>query len=251
MPKFDADGKPIIEGQAGAGAGEGGKGGEGGQAGAGAGEGGQAGAGEGGKGGEGGQAGAGEGGQGAGKGKEGGEGGQGGDGGAGAGAGEGDDKQFETLTFAEGAKISEPIKKEFVDYCKSEGIKPKSAQGLIEIQAKMNADVAKGQEALRTTAIEGWRTQVKQKYGVELEQKLAIGMKALQTFGSKDLIEMLGDKGENGTGLLNHPAVVEFIVNVGEKLQNDKFIPGGQGSKDLKDRTEKEKADSMYGDTMK
>ncbi len=238
--EFDKDGKPIIDGKP--------KGTEGGEGGDGKPKGT-----EGGEGGDGKPKGTegGEGGDGKPKGTEGGEGGDGKPKGTEGGEGGDDDKQFEALKFGEGAKIDESAKKEFIEHCKKNGIKAEAAQGFIDLQTKINAEVAKGQEALRTNAIEAWQTQVKKEYGVEYEKKLAAGKKALDVFGNENLKELLGDKGENGTGLGNHPAVVAFLVKIGETLQNDKFIPGGQGSVSLENRTPEEKARSLYGDTMK
>ena len=240
--KVDKDGKPIEDGQDGAAAGQDGEGADGkdgkdgkdGQDGAAAGQDGKDG-----KDGKDGQDGEGADGKDGKDGKD----GQGGEG--------EDDKQFETLKFTEGAKINETAKKEFIEHCKKNGIKAETAQGFIDLQAKMNAEVAKEQEALRTAAISKWKSDVKKNYGVEFDQKLAAGQKALKVFGNKDLIDILSDTGENGTGLGNHPAIVSFLVAVGEKLQNDKFIPGGTGSPSLENRSFSDKAKGIYGDTMK
>lgn len=144
------------------------------------------------------------------------------------------------LVFGENSNINDEKKKEFVALCKENKLSVDTANKLIDFQTKLNAEY----EAQRVSAINDWKVQVKKNYGPEFQTKLKAGRKALETYGSKELIEILGDK---STGLGNHPAVVDFLVKVGEKLSDDKFIrPDGSGNVSLENRTEHQKAKSLY-----
>lgn len=146
------------------------------------------------------------------------------------------------LVFGENSNIDDEKKKEFVALCKENKLSVDTANKLIDFQAKLNAKY----EAQRVSAINDWKVQVKKNYGPDFQTKLKAGRKALETYGSKELIEILGDK---STGLGNHPAVVDFLVKVGEKLSDDKFVrPGGSGNVSLENRTESQKAKSLYPD---
>lgn len=144
------------------------------------------------------------------------------------------------LVFGENSNIDDEKKKEFIALCKDNKLSVDTANKLIDFQTKLNAEY----EAQRVSAINDWKVQVKKNYGPEFQTKLKAGRKALETYGSKELIEILGDK---STGLGNHPAVVDFLVKVGEKLSDDKFIrPDGSGNVSLENRTEHQKAKSLY-----
>ena len=144
------------------------------------------------------------------------------------------------LVFGENSNIDDEKKKEFIALCKDNKLSVDTANKLIDFQSKLNAKY----EAQRVSAINDWKVQVKKNYGPEFQTKLKAGRKALETYGSKELIEILGDK---STGLGNHPAVVDFLVKVGEKLSDDKFIrPDGSGNVSLENRTEHQKAKSLY-----
>jgi len=57
--------------------------------------------------------------------------------------------------------------------------------------------------------------------GVGLEQNLAIAKKALDSFGSPALKQLLAT-----SGLGNHPEVIRFMFNAGQALNQDKFVAG-------------------------
>lgn len=146
------------------------------------------------------------------------------------------------LVFGENSNIDDEKKKEFIALCKENKLSVDTANKLIDFQTKLNAKY----EAQRVSAINDWKVQVKKNYGPDFQTKLKAGRKALETYGSKELIEILGDK---STGLGNHPAVVDFLVKVGELISDDKFIrPGGSGNVSLENRTESQKAKSLYPD---
>lgn len=146
------------------------------------------------------------------------------------------------LVFGEDSVIDENTQKDFVALCKQKKLSIDTANKLIALQNKLNANY----EAKRVSAINDWKVQVKKNYGPDFQTKLKAGRKALETYGSKELIDILGDK---STGLGNHPAVVDFLVKIGEQISNDKFIRGGgAGNVSLENRTESQKAKSLYPD---
>lgn len=145
------------------------------------------------------------------------------------------------LIFGENTNISDENKKNFISLCKENKLSIDVANKLIDYQNKVNANY----EAQRVSAINNWKVLAQKKYGTDFQAKLKAGRKALDTYGSKELIEILGDK---STGLGNHPAVVDFLVKVGESLLNDKFVRGNSSNVSLENRTESQKAKSLYPD---
>ena len=58
--------------------------------------------------------------------------------------------------------------------------------------------------------------------GEKLEQNLGIAKKALDTFGSPELNQLLVS-----TGLGNHPEVIRMMYRAGKAIGEDTFVSGG------------------------
>jgi hypothetical protein len=60
--------------------------------------------------------------------------------------------------------------------------------------------------------------------GDKLEENLGISRKAMDTFGSPELKQLL-----DSSGLGNHPAVVRAFFKAGKAISEDRFVTGAQG----------------------
>ena len=72
--------------------------------------------------------------------------------------------------------------------------------------------------------VEGWKNESKSdsEYGQDkFDASIETASKALDTFGDDSLLEIL-----ETTGLGNHPAMVRFVVKVGQALSEDNPMSG-------------------------
>lgn len=131
------------------------------------------------------------------------------------------------LKFAENVPLDETAKNKFIEIAKTAKIKPEDAQKIVDLQSEVNAQYVAAAEAEHKKTIDGWKDSAKAKYGADFEKKLAAGKKALETYFSPDAVKVLGDE---GTGIGNHPEIVDALVKIGETLSEDKSIHGKPAS---------------------
>lgn len=60
--------------------------------------------------------------------------------------------------------------------------------------------------------------------GEHLQQNLSVAKKALDTFGTPELRQLLND-----TGLGNNPEVIRFMYRAGKSISGDRFVSGATG----------------------
>ena len=58
--------------------------------------------------------------------------------------------------------------------------------------------------------------------GDKLAENLSVARKALETFGTPELRDVL-----NATGFGNHPAVIKAFYKIGQAISEDRFVTGG------------------------
>lgn len=66
--------------------------------------------------------------------------------------------------------------------------------------------------------------------GAAVEQNLAMAKKALDTFGTPELRDLL-----NETGLGNHPEIIRVLYRAGKAISEDTFVAGGGGMPNSRD----------------
>lgn len=89
-------------------------------------------------------------------------------------------------------------------------------------------EMAAAQSAHQAAAIASWAEAAKADKefgGDKLPENLAVAKKALDAFGSPELIQML-----NATGLGNHPELIRAFYRAGQKISSGNFVPSGQGA---------------------
>lgn len=124
------------------------------------------------------------------------------------------------LKMPEGVELDKAAADEFSTIAKELKLDQSAAQKLADVGAKMVQRQAEAHAQL----VESWAEQVKtdpEIGGDKLAENLGVARKALDTFGSPELKDML-----NSTGLGNHPAVVKFFHKVGKSISSDGFVTG-------------------------
>lgn len=124
------------------------------------------------------------------------------------------------LTMPEGVELDKAAADEFQAIAKELKLDQASAQKVADIGAKM----AQRQTEAHTKLVESWVENVKTDKeigGDKLDQNLAVARKALETFGTPELKDVL-----NATGLGNHPEVIRAFLKAGKLISEDKFVAG-------------------------
>ncbi|AXF52847.1 MAG: putative protease [Podoviridae sp. ctdb7] len=126
------------------------------------------------------------------------------------------------FTYPEGYQVDETALGEITGVFKELGLTQEQAQKLVEYDAKRMAS-ANSPEAQQQAAIEHRNAQVakwegdlkadKDLGGANFEASIGVAQKALASFGSPALSDML-----KTTGLGSHPEVVRFFHKVGKEL---------------------------------
>jgi hypothetical protein len=124
------------------------------------------------------------------------------------------------LQMPEGVELDKAAAEEFTAIAKELKLDQTAAQKLADIGAKM----AQRQQEAHAKLVETWTEQVKtdkELGGDKLAENLGVARKAIDTFGSPELKELL-----NSTGLGNHPEVVKLAFKVGKAISEDGFVAG-------------------------
>lgn len=130
------------------------------------------------------------------------------------------------LQMPEGVELDKVATDEFTTIAKELKLDQAAAQKLADIAAKQ----AQRQVDAHTALVESWVEQVKTDKdigGDKLNENLSIARKALDTFGTPELRDVL-----NASGLGNHPAVIKAFVKAGKAISEDKFVAGAAKGND-------------------
>lgn len=130
------------------------------------------------------------------------------------------------LQMPEGIELDKASADEFTTIAKELKLDQAAAQKLADIAAKQ----AQRQVEAHTKLVESWVESVKADKdigGDKLEENLGIARKALDTFGTPELRDVL-----NASGLGNHPEVIRAFVKAGKAISEDKFVAGAPKGSD-------------------
>lgn len=120
----------------------------------------------------------------------------------------------------EGIELDKAAADEFSAIAKELKLDQATAQRVADVGAKM----AQRQTEAHTKLVESWVEQVKtdpEIGGDKLGENLAVARKAMDTFGTPELKDVL-----NSTGMGNHPAVIKAFYKAGKAISEDKFVAG-------------------------
>jgi hypothetical protein len=124
------------------------------------------------------------------------------------------------LKMPDGIELDKASAEEFTTIAKELKLDQATAQKLADVAAKQ----AQRQVEAHTKLVESWVEQVKADKdigGDKLEENLGVARKALDTFGTPELRDVL-----NATGFGNHPAIIKAFLKVGKAISQDGFVVG-------------------------
>lgn len=124
------------------------------------------------------------------------------------------------LKMPEGIELDKTAADEFSAIAKELKLDQASAQKFADVGAKM----AQRQVEKHAELVQSWVEQVKTDKefgGDKLQENLGIARKALETFGTPELRDVL-----NATGFGNHPEVIRAFFKMGKAVSEDRFVKG-------------------------
>lgn len=128
------------------------------------------------------------------------------------------------FTIPEGSNVDEAGIKAFSEFAREANLSQEAAQALMD---KLAPAMAQRQaEVIEATKAE-WIASTKADAefgGDKLAENLGVAKKALETFGSDALRQLL-----NETGLGNHPEIIRAFYRAGKAISEDRLVVGGGG----------------------
>ena len=124
------------------------------------------------------------------------------------------------LKMPEGVELDPAAAEEFTAIAKDLKLDQSSAQKLADVAAKQ----AQRQAESHAKLVESWVEQVKADKeigGDKFDENLGIAKKALDTFGTPELKDVL-----HASGLGNHPEVIRAFYKAGKAISDDSFVKG-------------------------
>lgn len=128
----------------------------------------------------------------------------------------------EAYEFAmpEGVDLDKASADEFTTVAKELKLTQEQAQKVADVAAKQ----AQRQIEAHANLVASWVEQVKTDKeigGDKLEENLGVARKALETFGTPELRDVL-----NATGFGNHPEIIKAFYKAGKAISEDTFVKG-------------------------
>lgn len=151
---------------------------------------------------------------------------------------------YAAFTAPEGVILDGGILKEVTAMAKEFNLSQADAQRLVDFGLKLSEHFSKTQSETLIAAQKQWGEDTladKEIGGVNSAANIAVGKKALETFGNAPLKALL-----NESGLGNHPEVVRFFYKVGKAINSDSIIVG----KEHVNAEVKSFAEVLYGKTQ-
>ena len=124
------------------------------------------------------------------------------------------------LKMPDGVELDAAAADEFTAIAKELKLDLPSAQKLADVAAKQ----AQRQAESHAKLVESWAEQVKvdkEIGGDKFDENLGIARKALETFGTPELRDVL-----HASGLGNHPEVIRAFYKAGKAISDDSFVKG-------------------------
>jgi hypothetical protein len=129
---------------------------------------------------------------------------------------------YEDFDFGEGVEVDAAVASEFKDLAKELNLPQAEAQRVAALGAKMAQSWAAQVNERHAATVAEWGAETqadKEIGGDKLPQNLAAAKKAIDTFGTPELRQLL-----DMTGMGNHPEVVRVFAKAGLAISEDTFV---------------------------
>ncbi|RUM90704.1 MAG: peptidase [Thiomicrospira sp.] len=140
----------------------------------------------------------------------------------------------------EGIEINPETQEKFEKIARDYNLSNEQAQALIDLQVEASTRSKENLQEQFTQQKKAWEEESladEEFGGPKFESSIKTAARALDSFGTPKLKELL-----NESGLGNHPEMIRFVVKVGNSIGEDTLEVGGQPS------SKKSDADILYGE---
>lgn len=124
------------------------------------------------------------------------------------------------LQMPEGVELDSVAADEFTTIAKELKLTQDQAQKLAGVAASMQQRQAEAHARTVESWVESVKTD-KEIGGDKLNENLAVARKAMESFGSPELKDVL-----NMTGFGNHPAIIKAFYKIGQAISQDQIVVG-------------------------
>jgi len=142
---------------------------------------------------------------------------------------EGAPEEYAEFKLPEGVELDKEQLEAFSPVAKELNLTQEKAQQLVDFYTQaLKGQFDKQGEAWKETT-DKWVAATKNDKefgGIDFDKNLGFARKAIDEFGSQELIEAL-----NFSGMGNHPAVVRAFWKIGKAMAEDGFVSGGNKNK--------------------
>jgi hypothetical protein len=155
----------------------------------------------------------------------------------------------------EGMQIDKPLLEKFSGLATKHNLPPEVAKDIAAAYKENQISAFKAQAASVQAMKDGWYdecvadAEIGGPGGSNFEANASVAHKAIATFGTPKLQEILRD-----SGMGNHPEIVKFCLKVGRAISEDStFAKGGSSAQPTGPKLHKdeEHAAALFGDMMK
>lgn len=145
--------------------------------------------------------------------------------------GDGDKAPIEYADFKipEGVTVDPKDVTAFEGLAKDMGLSQDNAQKLLTFEAERIRQINDDMSEQHYQTVQEWaeKAQADKEFGGEaFQENITLAAKAVDAFGSPEVVEML-----NHTGLGSHPEFIRMFVNIGKAVSSDGVITGGNGGR--------------------
>lgn len=134
---------------------------------------------------------------------------------------------YSDLSVGEGYELDTEVFDQFKGVLSEIGAPKEVAQKFLDLQTALETKRAEAYQAAMVKQSQDWEAATKadkELGGANFEKTQALGVKAIEAYGTTELKQLLND-----SGLGNHPELVKFCHRVGQKLTEDAMVlPGTQ-----------------------
>lgn len=134
---------------------------------------------------------------------------------------------YSDLAIGEWYELDTEVFDQFKGLLTESNLPKESAQKFLDLQTALETKRAEAYQAALVKQSQDWEAAVKadkELGGANFEKTQALGVKAIEAYGTPELKQLLND-----SGLGNHPELVKFCHRVGQKLTEDAMVlPGTQ-----------------------
>jgi hypothetical protein len=131
---------------------------------------------------------------------------------------------YDDFTAPEGLDLSGPTMDAFKALAAEHGLSQQAAQGMVDLHAQTVAAQAEARAAL----VQGWADDAKADKefgGAKFDASMGAARKALQAYGSPELVQVLAQ-----SGFGNHPEVIRAFYRIGKTLGEDGKAPSASSA---------------------